>query len=294
MRMRRQRLLLAAGLALAVITGCTKPDNTGTTGGTSGATSGSGGKQSLTIKGSDTMVQLAQAWAEAFMKKHPEISVSVTGGGSGTGIKALINKSCDIANSSRPMEEDEKQSAGGNVKEFVVAQDGLSVVVHPSNPVNELSLAQLKDIYTGKVTNWKQFGGPDQKIVVNSRESSSGTFKFFQEHVLNKEPFANTVMLQPATSQIVETVAQDKGGVGYVGLGYVTSSVKPLKIKKDPASPAVEATVENVLNQTYPLARPLYNYTVGDPNPAGKTWLDWVQGPEGQAIVKKLDFVPIR
>lgn len=290
------RYALAGVVLLAVFAGCTKPEGGGVPAGPTGAAGGERGQ--ITIKGSDTMVQLAQAWAQEFMKTHPSISVRVTGGGSNTGIVALINRGTDVANASRPMKEEEKRSAasrGVDVKEFVVAQDALSVIVHPSNPINELTMQQLKDIYSGKITNWKELGGPDQRIVLNSRESSSGTYIFFQEHVLGKGvPYAKTAMLQPSTSAIVQNVAQDKGGIGYVGLGYVNETVKSVKMKKDAASPAVAANVEDVLNGTYPLSRPLYQYTAGEPTGAVKTWIDWVQGPEGQAVVKKLDFVPIK
>jgi phosphate transport system substrate-binding protein len=292
----RRRYALAGAILLAAFAGCTKPEEGGGPAGTTGASGGERGQ--ITIKGSDTMVQLAQAWAQEFMKTHPNIRVTVTGGGSNTGIVALINKGTDVANASRPMKEEEKRSAasrGVDVKEFVVAQDALSVIVHPSNPINELTMEQLKDIYTGRVTNWKELGGPDQTIVLNSRESSSGTYVFFQEHVLGKGvPYAKKAMLQPSTSAIVQNVAQDKGGIGYVGLGYVNETVKSVKMKKDAASSAVAANVEDVLNGTYPLARPLYQYSAGEPTGAVKTWIDWVQGSEGQAVVQKLDFVPIK
>jgi phosphate transport system substrate-binding protein len=279
---------------LALVAGCNKPEQGAATGHAGGTPSGS----SLTIKGSDTMVQLAQVWAQEFMKKHPDVKVSVTGGGSGTGIAALINKSTDIADSSRSIKDEEKQqitAKGGTLKEYAVAQDALSVIVNPANPVGELTLEQLKGIYTGRIANWKQVGGADQRIVLNSRETSSGSYAFFQEHVLGKGvPFAGTAMLQPSTSQIVNTVAQDKGGIGYVGLGYVNATVKTVKLKKNAAAPAVAPNVGDVLNGTYPLARPLFNYMVGEPTGPSKLWIDWVQGPEGQAVVAKLDFVPIK
>ncbi len=282
--------LAMAALTVAIVSGCSAPKNGGDT--------GKMPPQSLTVKGSDTMVQLAQAWAEEYMKKHPEAQVSVTGGGSNTGIAALMNKGTDICNSSRPIKDAEKQDAaakGIDIQEFVVAQDALSVVVNRENPVNELTMAQLKDIFAGTVKDWSQVGGTPGRIVLNSRETSSGTYVFFQEHVLGKGvPFASDAMLQPATSQIVQTVAQDKGGIGYVGLGYVTDKVKALKIKKDAASAGVDGNIENVLNGTYPLARPLFEYTAGAPSGVVQQWLDWVRSEEGQAIVKKLDFVPIK
>jgi len=278
---------LGISLAFAVVAfGCTAPAEK------------SEGKKSLAVKGSDTMVQLGQAWAEAFMKEHPDIQVSVTGGGSNTGIAALLNRGTDVCNASRQIKPEELEQAkqkGLDVKEFIVAQDALSVIVHPSNPVTELTLAQIKDIYTGKTTNWKELGGPDRPIVLNSRETSSGTYTFFTEHVLGKGvPMSEKAMLQPATSEIVRTVAQDAGGIGYVGLGYVTKEVKALRIKKDASAPAVEGTVANVLNKSYPLARPLYEYTAVEPTGVVKTWLDWVMSDKGQEIVKKLDFVPIK
>lgn len=291
--MKRQfaQFALMGLVALAVAPGCgsgsSKP-----VAGTSEAP-----KQTLTLKGSDTMVQLAQSWAEEFMKDNPDIAVTVTGGGSNTGIAALMNKGTDIANASRAMKPEETEEAkknGVDVKEFVVAQDALSMVVNPKNTVKELSLAQLKDIYQGKIKNWKDVGGPDMNIVVYSRESSSGTYTFFQEHVLKKEPFADAILYLPATSQIVTSVTQDDGAIGYVGLGYVTGSVREVPVKKDADSPAVDANVANVLNRTYPLARPLFEYLPGEPSGAAKTWLDWIQGDRGQAIVEKLGFVPVK
>lgn len=289
-----------AGFVAALVltglgTGCgPTPSETG--GNTEGSKSG-GAKQQLTIKGSDTMVQLAQAWAQEFMKAHPDVEVSVTGGGSNTGIAAIVNKGTDIANASRPMKDEEKKAAeekSVEPKEFIVAQDALSIIVNPGNAVKELTLAQLKDIYTGKVTNWKDVGGADQKIVANGRESSSGTFVFFQEHVLNKEPFATAILQSPSTNQIVENVSQDAGGIGYVGLGYVNDKVKAVPVKKDAASPAVHGDAKTVLDGSYSLSRALFEYTAGEPTGAAKTWIDWVLGADGQAIVEKLGFVPVK
>jgi len=283
-------------LALGIlVVGCTSPGTTGTT--TSGTSSTPVEKESLSVKGSDTMVQLAQAWAEEFKKAHPEFDVTVTGGGSNTGIAAIINKGTDIANASRPMKKEELEDAtknGVEPKEFVVAQDALTIIVNSSNTISELTLAQLKDIYTGKVTNWKDVGGQDTKIVATSRESSSGTYVFFQEHVMNKDPYATSILASPGTSQIVDGVSQDAGGIGYVGLGYVTKKVKTVAIKKDIASPAIHGSVATVLDGTYSLARPLLQYTAGEPTGATKTWIDWVTGPEGQAVVDKMGFVRVK
>ncbi|MCX6358422.1 MAG: PstS family phosphate ABC transporter substrate-binding protein [Armatimonadetes bacterium] len=278
-------VLLAVGCV--GLSGCAAPPKDGSTGANAAT---------LSVKGSDTMVQLAQVWAEAFMKSHPDVRVSITGGGSNTGFTALISKGADIANASRAMKPEEAASAekkGVAPKEFVVAKDALSIIVNKANPIQELTLAQLKDIYTAKVTNWKDLGGLDTPIVLNARESSSGTSTFFQEHVLGKgTAYAATAMLQPATSQIVAGVSQDKGAIGYVGLGYLNSTVKAVMVKKDAQSKAVAPSIETVVDGTYVLARPLFEYTNGDPTGNVKLWLDWVRGPEGQAIVKKLDFVP--
>lgn len=295
MKINNSSIMLFGTIGLALISGCgSKGAPTSTDTNDLVATSE---KQTLTVKGSDTMVQLAQAWAQDFMKDNPNISVTVTGGGSNTGIAALMNKGTDIANASRPMkseETDKAKESGVAVQEFTVAQDALSIVVNPKNTISALTLAQLKDIYQGKVTNWKQIGGPDMNIVVNSRETSSGTYTFFQEHVLKKEPFADAVMYQPATSQIITSVSQDDGGIGFVGLGFVSEAVKSIPIKKDDASPAVTANVENVLNATYPLARPLFEYTPGTPSATAQIWLDWVRGVKGQKIVEDLGFVPVK
>lgn len=285
----RSGLLAASAVVVAVgLAGCTRPE----------AGKAGGGAAGVQVKGSDTMVQLAQKWAEDFMKTHPGISVTVTGGGSGTGIKSLLSNGTDIANASRDLTSEERKQAGAGGKklgEYVVGRDALSIIVHKDNPINELTLAQLKEIYTGAVTNWKQLGGPDARIVLNSRETSSGTYAFFQEHVLGKgTPFAASALLLPATSQIVANVEQDRGGIGYVGLGYVTPAVKAVKVRKDAGAPAVAANADDVRNGSYPLARPLYEFTIGEPTPAVKTWLEWVQGAEGQALVEKLGFVGAR
>lgn len=292
--MRTIALPLAGLVGLALFAGC--GPRTSPTAGTSSTPVVPAASQALTVKGSDTMVQLAQAWAQDFMKANPNIKVSVTGGGSSTGIAALFNKSTDIANSSRNIKKEEidkGKTNGVDAKEFAVAQDALSIVVNPSNPIKELTMGQLKDIFMGKIKNWKELGGNDANIVAVSRESSSGTYVFFQEHVLDKEPFAANVQLSPSTSQIVDGVAQDAGSIGYVGLGYVTDKVKAIPIKKDTTAAAVVGEVATVLDGTYPLSRPLFEYTSGEPTGTAKVWLDWVVGPEGQAIVEKLGFVPI-
>ena len=211
--------------------------------------------ETITVKGSDTMVILAQRWAEAYMAKKQDVTIQVTGGGSGTGISALINGTTDIANASRPMKRSEmdklKQRFNSLGVEIKVAKDGLSVYVNESNPVKELTLAQVKDIYTGKITNWKDVGGPDGKIILYSRENNSGTYVFFKEHVLENDDFAARTQNLPGTASVVNAVSKDKMGIGYGGAAYA-SGIKTVMIKKDDASPAIAPTEETVLNDTVP------------------------------------------
>jgi len=254
---------------------------------------------SITVKGSDTMVNLAAAWAEAFSNENPKVSISVTGGGSGTGIAALINKQTDIANASRAMKDEEKQDAEGNgvnPVETQVALDGLSVVVNPSNPVTELSIPQLSDIYSGKITNWKDVGGNDASIVVLARDTNSGTHVFFKEHVVQyqeKLEYGSDVQFMAATQAGFDEVAGNENAIMYGGLGYVTDEVKPLGVKKDASSPAVQASIETVKSGEYPIARPLFVYTNGEPTGTLKAYIDWILGSEGQKIVEDLEFVPL-
>jgi phosphate transport system substrate-binding protein len=254
---------------------------------------------SITVKGSDTMVNLASAWAEAFSKENPKVSISVTGGGSGTGIAALINKQTDIADSSRPMTDEEKQkgqSNGVNAVETKVALDGLSVVVNRSNPVSELSIPQLSDIYSGKVTNWKDVGGNDASIVVLARDTNSGTHVFFKEHVVQykeKLEYGSDVQFMSATQAGFDEVAQNEKAIMYGGLGYVTNDVKALGIKKDASSAAVHASIQTVKSGEYPIARPLFVYTNGQPTGVLRAYMDWILGSEGQKVVEELEFVPL-
>lgn len=255
-------------------------------------------KKSVTIKGSDTMVHLMSTLAEAFMKKNPEVQVSVTGGGSGTGIAALINGTTDICASSRDMQQKEKDQAKEkniNPVEKVVAFDGIAIVVNPDNPVKDITLEQLKKIYTGAYKNWKELGGPDQAINVLSRESNSGTYVFFQEHVLNKENYAPTVKLMPASSSIVQSVSSDKWSIGYVGLGYTKEgNVKVVPVKKDANGAAVMPTHETVLDKTYSIARPLYLYFNGEPSDNNKVFLEFATSPDGQKIVEETGYITLK
>jgi len=253
----------------------------------------------LTIKGSDTMVHLASRWAEQFMDMHPDMDVSVTGGGSGTGIAALLNGTTDICAASRKMKEKEYKLAEQKKiepKEFVVARDGIAVVINPANPINELTIQQIGKIYTGAYTNWSQVGGPNEDIIVLSRESSSGTYVFFQEHVLGKKDYTVQARLMPATSAIIQTVAADKWSIGYVGLGYALDAgdkVKILAVKADEKSDAVIPSEATVKDGSYSIARPLHLYTKGDPEGITKEFLDFCLSTEGQKIVRETGYVAI-
>lgn len=256
-------------------------------------------EQSLSIKGSDTMVHLVTNWAEAYMDAHAEADVSVTGGGSGTGIAALINGTTQVAASSREMEAKEKDLAAKNgvaTKEFVVARDGIAMIVNPKNPLTEITMDQIKDIYTGKVNNWKEIGGNDEKIQVLSRESSSGTYVFFQEHVLKKQDFASNVKLMPATSAIVQGVKDDSGSIGYVGLGYAEeagASIKVLNVKKDATSAAVKPSQETVVNGSYAIARPLYLVAKTPESEATKAFVAFALSEAGRKITREAGYVTV-
>jgi len=243
------------------------------------------------------MVILGQRFAEIYMQKHPGAVIQVTGGGSGTGIAALINGTTDIAQSSRPIKPEEaervKAKFGVEVIETPVALDGLAVYVHESNPVEELSLAQLKAIYTGRVTNWKEVGGPDLPIVLYSRENNSGTYVYFKEHVLENADFAPATQTLPGTAAVINAVAKDPKAIGYGGIAY-GRGIKALKVKKDATAPGIAPTVENVLSGRYPISRQLYFYTVGKPNnPVARDFIRWVLSPEGQAVVKDVGYYPL-
>jgi len=258
---------------------------------------------SIQIKGSDTMVNLGQAWAEAFMKMYPRVSVAVTGGGSGTGIAAMLSKTCDIAELSRELKPEEIAMAkekGFDPRQITVALDGLAVVVHPANPLSQLTMEQLAAIFSGKVTNWKEIGGDDLAIVVLSREVNSGTHVYFKEHVLRgtggegQVEFAANALMLSSSQAIADEVAQNPGAVGYYGMGYISPREKALAIAKDAASPYVQPTIENVVSQAYPISRPLLMVTRGQPQGLVADFLNFVLSPEGQKIVKEIDFVPVK
>lgn len=249
----------------------------------------------IVIKGSDTCLPVSQQEADSFGKKGGA-TVTVTGGGSGVGVSALISGTCDIAQSSRPMKFEEKQKmseAGKTAKELIIGHDALAVVINPANPVNQLTRQQLEQIYTGKITNWKEVGGPDMKIVVYSRESSSGTYEFFKEHVMKNKNYANFVLSMPATGAIIQSVKQTKGAIGYVGLAYLNKEVKALKVSYD-SKTFVEPSVANAKNKTYPVVRPLYYYYSVNNEKKVKPFLDFVMSDEGQKIVANVGFITVK
>lgn len=254
-------------------------------------------KTSFKIKGSDTVLPLSQLEAEAYMKKNPNASITVTGGGSGVGISAILSGTTDIAQSSRKMKIDEKQKlidAGKSLKEVIIAYDALSVIVHPSNKVSQLTREQLEGIFTGKIKNWKEVGGEDLTIIVYSRETSSGTYEFFKEHVLNKKNFATTALLMPATGAIVQSVSQTKGAIGYIGLAYADKSVKSLKVSYDKGAHFYEGTIANAMNKSYPITRPLYYYYISTIEKTVKPFVDFILSSEGQEVVKLEGYVPLK
>lgn len=285
-------IVLAATMAFA--TACGKKDS------------------SLKIAGSDTMVQLGQSLVKAYMQANPGKSASVQGGGSGTGIAALLNNSTDIASASRemkPKELDQAKAKGIDVKEYIIALDALAVVVHPSNKVSKLTIAQLSDIYAGKITNWKQVGGADQDILVISRENNSGTHVYFKEHVLrqgkeakkgdaNPDPlslleFGNKVTFGVSSQAIMEQVKSNAAAIGYFGMGWLTKDVKPLEISKD-GKQFFAPTAENTSNKKYPIARGLQMYVNTAAGEKAQKFIDFVMSPAGQKVVKDQDFVPVK
>jgi len=249
---------------------------------------------SINVEGSDTLVNMSQAWAEAFMSENPGVMISVKGGGSGTGIAALINGTVDFANASRAMKDEEVaeiENGGGTVVETEVAIDGIAVVVNPENPVTGLTLEQLGQIYRGEITNWSEVGGPDEDIVLLSRDTSSGTYEYFKEAVVAVEDenaeYAASAQLLASTQAIVDEVTGNAAAIGYVGLGYLTDDIKVLEID------GVAASIETAKDGSYPIARYLYMYSNGEPQGAGAAFLEWVLGADGQAIVVDQGFVPL-
>jgi phosphate transport system substrate-binding protein len=249
----------------------------------------------ITVKGSDTMVILAQRWAEKYMGANQDVKIQVTGGGSGTGISGLINGTTDICNSSRPMKKSERESLKQRYNtlgvEVKVAKDGLAVYVQESNPVKTLSLEQLNLIYTGKITNWKDVGGPDAKIVVYGRENSSGTHVYFRDFVLKGKDYTASMQTMPGTAAVVNAVAKDKFSIGYGGAAYA-SGVRFMKVSVKNGETGYEPSSETVKAGQYPITRYLYLYLKSKPTGVMKQYIDWILSPEGQAVVSEVGYFP--
>ncbi|HAR36226.1 MAG TPA: phosphate-binding protein [Acidobacteria bacterium] len=261
-------------------------------------------RKMIQIKGSDTMVNLVQILAEEYMAKKPGSAIAVLGGGSGTGITAIINGTCDLANHSREWKQKELDLAyekGVRPRIFAIAVDALSIIVNDRNPIESLTMAQVGSIFRGEIKNWKILGGPDQKISLYGRQSNSGTYAFLQEHVLNNKNYSQDVKEMNGNAQIIEAVTQDLAGIGYVGVGYlydengqVRKGIKVLKIKKDENSPEYSPLdKEAVYSAKYAISRPLYQCTNGKPSAAVADFIRFELSPEGQAIVEKEGFFKI-
>lgn len=258
---------------------------------------------SMQIKGSDTIVNLVQVWAEEYVGANQDCNVGVTGGGSGTGFAALLNGTCDIAMASREAEDREivlAKEKNIQYREFIVGLDGLAVLVNKDNPVNHLTMSQLRDIFMARVTNWKDLGGEDRKIVILSRESNSGTHMFFKEHVLrhndkkSKDEFSPSSLLMPSSQAIFDEIYQNPNALGYVGMGFINDNVKALSISNWDSSIFVYPSLENVKSGMYPISRPLYLYINGEPKNMVKDFIEFALSERGQKIVAETDFVPIK
>ncbi|HIH28009.1 MAG TPA: phosphate ABC transporter substrate-binding protein [Methanoregulaceae archaeon] len=269
---------LAILLALALLAaGCTQP-------------AADGHAQTLKITGSTTVLPVAQAAADAFMKDHLNANIQVTGGGSSVGVQAVGEGIAEIGMSSRDLKPEERAKYRDLV-DVTIANDGIAIIVHPSNMVRSLTMAQLKEIYAGNTTNWKDVGGPDMTIVVVGRDSASGTREFFSESVMKKQDFTPTQLEKNSNGAVKQTIAQTPGAIGYVGLGYIDADIRPVPINVNNA--LVEPTIANVVAKMYPIARPLIMITNGAPEGLAKTYLDYLLSPAGQAIVAEEGFVPI-
>lgn len=297
--MRRKRYFLFVPLLILLLfaTGCTSSNNQNEN------NSQAFSESYFENKGSDTMVNLALYWAERYQEIHPEVRISVTGGGSGTGISSLINKTVDLANASRGIKAEEISNANENgvePVEYVVARDAIAVIVHPDNPINKLTLQQISDIYTGKLENWRELGGDDRPIVRLSRETNSGTHVYFLEEVIrlgnseDKAIFSANTLLLPSSEGIIAEVRENPNAIGYDGLGYITEDVKVVSISKGEGSDYIYPTLETVNDNSYAISRNLYIYSDGKPNEYVKAYLDWILSSEGQEIVKELGFIPVQ
>jgi len=254
-------------------------------------------RETITIKGSDTMVILGQRWAEAYMKRNPDVIVQVTAGGSGTGIAALITGDTDICFASRPLNaiEQERLERRFGTRGVAVrcAIDGLSIYVHPCNPVPSLTFAQIKGIYTGAIATWQALGGPPRSIALYGRENNSGTYVYLQEEVLDGAPYAERVLRLPGTAAVVQAVSLDSAGIGYGGAAY-SKGIREVAIRRNEDAPAYEPTLENVQGGQYPISRFLYLYLRGRPAGELKKFVDWILRDEGQAIVGEVGYFPLR
>ena len=250
----------------------------------------------IVVKGSDTLVILAQRWAEVYMKSNPSTAIQVTGGGSGVGISALINGATDIANASRKMKPSEKDKLKARYNtlgvEVACAKDGITVYLHPSNKVKELTIKQLGDMFSGKITNWKEVGGADADIKLYGRENSSGTYVFFQENVV-KGDYAPNCQTLPGTAAVVNAVKKDVNGIGYGGAAYA-EGIEICKVKKDDKSTGSIPTAETIKTGEYPITRYLYMYLRNKPTGAMKSYIDWILSPEGQKLVVEMGYFPVK
>ena len=254
-------------------------------------------------KGSDTIVNLALGWAEKYQGEHPDVSIAVTGGGSGTGIAALINKTADLANASRQIKSEEVDQARANgvdPVEHTIARDAIAVIVNPSNPVSQLTMQQISDIYSGKINNWSEVGGEDRPIVRLSREVNSGTHVYFLETVVRRGDsdaqifFSTDTLLLPSSEGIIAEVRQNPNAIGYDGLGYVPEDLKMIAIAPEVSEAYILPSISTVNDKSYPIARDLYMYTNGEPTGVIKEYLDWILSPEAQQIVADQGFVPVK
>jgi phosphate transport system substrate-binding protein len=291
------RFSTLALIAIGLSVGCTKTEPApAPAASTSSAPTPPPEKTTLTVKGSDTMVILGQRWAEAYMNANPGASIQVTGGGSGTGIAALINGTTDICEASRPMTDKEKDDTqakrGAPAVEIKVALDALAVYVNEKNPIKEISIPALAKIYVGETTSWKDVGGPNHAIVLYGRENNSGTYGYFKEHVLAKKDFAASVQTLAGTSAVASAVKGDVFGVGYGGIAYL-EGIRALKVKKDDASDAIAPSLETAQSGTYPISRFLYFYTAGELTGLGKKFVDWVKGDDGQKVIEQVGYYPL-
>jgi phosphate transport system substrate-binding protein len=288
-----QKILIIVILTVLLIAACSRGDDQ----------SGNSSASTITNTGSDTIVNLALAWAEQYQKEHPDVQISVTGGGSGTGINSLLSGTTDIANASRSMKEEEKATAiknGFTPQEFVIARDAIGVIVNPENPVKELTLEQISKVYKCEINNWSELGGEDRPIVRLSRESNSGTHVYFLETVIrlgskeDKSIFCPKTLLLPSSEGIIAEVRDNPNAIGYDGLGYITSEVKVMGIAINESMPFVIPSAVTANDGTYPISRNLFMYTRGEPKGVISDYLNWILSPEGQSIVTQLGFIPLK